>query len=314
MPDEDVTVTLKYASTQSEAGKHTLFLTSIVGGTQGVVTPNTNIPAGASISLPGTPAREGFRFVNWTFDQEVEFADGTTATDLAPKILMPDADLTATSNYESVRHTLTYYIAGADKDPGTVSVQWTAGYKLTAMDRSSEGLQFTGWTLSEGLAPREGFTAESNPIEIVMPDSDAEIKALYEQSGDPVPGPTKYTLTVIRGEEVVNSIEFTEGQKMTLTAAEGLGGRVFKGWTLGEDVKLDESSGPLTGLTIIALMPGHDATVTATYGTADPDPGFHAVHHGRGPEKRRDLPEHHGGKPRSAQAGAGEVIVSALTN
>ena len=95
---------------------------------------------GASVTITAT-VPTGKRFVEWTSESGITFADKTSVT---TTFTMPAGDVTATANYEDIEYTITVNGGAADK----TKAKYGESVTITAEDK--EGKEFVGWKDESG--------------------------------------------------------------------------------------------------------------------------------------------------------------------
>ena len=95
---------------------------------------------GASVTITAT-VPTGKRFVEWTSESGITFADKTSAT---TTFTMPAGDVTVTANYEDIEYTVTVNGGAADK----TKAKYGESVTVTAEDK--EGKEFVGWKDASG--------------------------------------------------------------------------------------------------------------------------------------------------------------------
>ena len=95
---------------------------------------------GDSVTITAT-VPTGKRFVEWTSESGITFADKTSAT---ITFTMPAGDVTVTANYEDIEYTITVNGGAADK----TKAKYGENVTVTAEDK--EGKEFVGWQDESG--------------------------------------------------------------------------------------------------------------------------------------------------------------------
>ena len=127
MPANTVTATANYEDIE--------YTVTVNGGT-GAGT----YKEGASVTITAT-VPTGKRFVEWTSESGITFADKTSAT---TTFSMPAGDVTVTANYEDIEYTITVNGGAADK----TKAKYGESVTVTAEDK--EGKEFVGWQDASG--------------------------------------------------------------------------------------------------------------------------------------------------------------------
>lgn len=94
---------------------------------------------GASVTITAT-VPTGKRFVEWTSESGITFADKTSAT---TTFTMPAGDVTVTANYEDIEYTITV-------NGGTGGGTYKQGDEVTVTAEDKEGKEFKGWKDESG--------------------------------------------------------------------------------------------------------------------------------------------------------------------
>ena len=94
----------------------------------------------ASVTITAT-VPTGKRFVEWTSESGITFADKTSVT---TTFTMPAGDVTVTANYEDIEYTITVNGGAADK----TKAKYSESVTVTAEDK--EGKEFVGWKDESG--------------------------------------------------------------------------------------------------------------------------------------------------------------------
>ena len=107
---------------------------------------------GDSVTITAT-VPTGKRFVEWTSESGITFADKTSVT---TTFSMPAGDVTATANYEDIEYTITVNGGAADK----TKAKYGESVTVTAEDK--EGKEFVGWQDESGkiVSTQKEYTFE----------------------------------------------------------------------------------------------------------------------------------------------------------
>ena len=107
---------------------------------------------GASVTITAT-VPTGKRFVEWTSESGITFADKTSVT---TTFTMPAGDVTATANYEDIEYTINLNGGAADK----TKAKYGESVTVTAEDK--EGKEFVGWQDETGkiVSTKKEYTFE----------------------------------------------------------------------------------------------------------------------------------------------------------
>ena len=192
---------------------------SIDGNGSGTASPSAAV-VGTEITLTATP-NTGYRFKEW----EV-ISGGVVITN--NKFTMPDGNVEVKAIFEKdappapTEYTVTVTSGGN----GTASVSHAkavVGTEITLTAMPDTGYRFKEWEVISG-----GVAITNNKF--TMPDSNVEVRALFEK--DAPPAPTEYTVTVTSGGNGTASVSHAKavvGTEITLTATPDTGYR-FKEW------------------------------------------------------------------------------------
>ena len=210
---------LSITITNAPAAEHTITVTTAGGGTASA--SSTSATAGTEITLTATP-NTGYHFKEW----QVESPAGLVITN--NKFTMPDSNVAIKAIFEEdspfapTKHTVTVKTDGngiAFASP----LLAVAGTEITLTAMPKKGYHFKEWQVISG-----GVAIENNKF--LMPDSNVEVKAVFEK--DAPPAPTKYTVTVTTeggGTASASPAKIAAGTEITLTATPNTGYH-FKEW------------------------------------------------------------------------------------
>ena len=210
---------LSITITNAPAAEHTITVTTAGGGTASA--SSTSATAGTEITLTATP-NTGYHFKEW----QVESLAGLVITN--NKFTMPDSNVAIKAIFEEdspfapTKHTVTVKTDGngiAFASP----LLAVAGTEITLTAMPKKGYHFKEWQVISG-----GVAIENNKF--LMPDSNVEVKAVFEK--DAPPAPTKYTVTVTTeggGTASASPAKIAAGTEITLTATPNTGYH-FKEW------------------------------------------------------------------------------------
>ena len=228
-PEENVTIT----ATFEKRNEHTITFDAN-GGSEPEDLPEevtTAMPAkkvlhGSEYSLPECEfiAPEGKQFKAWQIgDSEYAVNDPVTVTaDITVKALWEDAPPAPTE----------YTVTVTNDGNGTASAspaKAVAGTAIALTATPNTGYHFKEWEVMSG-----GVSIENNKF--LMPDSNVEVKAIFEEDAPPVPdeytvrfnanggGGTMADVTGVSGSYTLPACGFTEPE-----------GKQFKGWSTGAD-------------------------------------------------------------------------------
>ena len=199
MPNNNVEVKAIFEEdTPPAPTEHTVTVTSGGNGTASA-SPSKAV-AGAEITLSATPDK-GYHLKEW----EVESPTGLVITN--NKFLMPDSDveIKATFEEDAPPAPTEYTITVTNDGNGTASAspaKAVAGTEITLTAMPNEGYHFKEWQVISGdvTIVDDKFT---------MPDSNVEVKAIFEEDAPPAPtDPAKPSISVT-GTYTYNGSEHT---------------------------------------------------------------------------------------------------------
>ena len=189
---------LSITITNAPAAEHTITVTTAGGGTASA--SSTSATAGTEITLTATP-NTGYHFKEW----QVESLAGLVITN--NKFTMPDSNVAIKAIFEEdspfapTKHTVTVKTDGngiAFASP----LLAVAGTEITLTAMPKEGYHFKEWQVISG-----GVVIENNKF--LMPDSNVEVKAVFEKDAPPAPtDPGKPSISVT-GAYTYNGSEHT---------------------------------------------------------------------------------------------------------
>ena len=189
---------LSITITNAPAAEHTITVTTAGGGTASA--SSTSATAGTEITLTATP-NTGYHFKEW----QVESLAGLVITN--NKFTMPDSNVTIKAIFEEdspfapTKHTVTVKTDGngiAFASP----LLAVAGTEITLTAMPKKGYHFKEWQVISG-----GVAIENNKF--LMPDSNVEVKAVFEKDAPPAPtDPGKPSISVT-GAYTYNGSEHT---------------------------------------------------------------------------------------------------------
>ena len=210
---------LSITITNAPSAEHTITVTTAGGGTASA--SSTSATSGTEITLTATP-NTGYHFKEW----QVESPAGLVITN--NKFTMPDSNVAIKAIFEEdspfapTKHTVTVKTDGngiAFASP----LLAVAGTEITLTAMPKEGYHFKEWQVISG-----GVAIENNKF--LMPDTNVEVKAFFEEGAPPAP--TKYTVTVTTeggGTASASPAKTAAGTEITLTATPNTGYH-FKEW------------------------------------------------------------------------------------
>ena len=250
---------LSITITNAPAAEHTITVTTAGGGTASA--SSTSATAGTEITLTATP-NTGYHFKEW----QVESLAGLVITN--NKFTMPDSNVAIKAIFEEdspfapTKHTVTVKTDGngiAFASP----LLAVAGTEITLTAMPKKGYHFKEWQVISG-----GVAIENNKF--LMPDTNVEIKAFFEEGAPPAP--TKYTVTVTTeggGTASASPAKTAAGTEITLTATPNTGYH-FKEWQVESPAGLVITNNKFT-------MPDSNVEVNAVFEKDAPpaptDPG-----------------------------------------
>ena len=189
---------LSITITNAPAAEHTVTVTTAGGGTASA--SSTSATAGTEITLTATP-NTGYHFKEW----QVESLAGLVITN--NKFTMPDSNVAIKAIFEEdspfapTKHTVTVKTDGngiAFASP----LLAVAGTEITLTAMPKKGYHFKEWQVISG-----GVAIENNKF--LMPDSNVEVKAVFEKDAPPAPtNPGKPSISVT-GAYTYNGSEHT---------------------------------------------------------------------------------------------------------
>ena len=238
---------LSITITNAPAAEHTITVTTAGGGTASA--SSTSATAGTEITLTATP-NTGYHFKEW----QVESLAGLVITN--NKFTMPDSNVTIKAIFEEdspfapTKHTVTVKTDGngiAFASP----LLAVAGTEITLTAMPKEGYHFKEWQAISG-----GVAIENNKF--LMPDTNVEVKAFFEEGAPPAP--TKYTVTVTTeggGTASASPAKAAAGTEITLTATPNTGYH-FKEWQVESLAGLVITNNKFT-------MPDSNVTIKAIF-------------------------------------------------
>ncbi|MEQ3215634.1 InlB B-repeat-containing protein, partial [Hominifimenecus microfluidus] len=229
MPNNNVEVKAIFEEdTPPAPTEHTVTVTS--GGNGTASASPAKAVAGAEITLSATPDK-GYHLKEW----EVESPTGLVITN--NKFLMPDSNVEVKAIFEEdappapTEFTITVKTDGN----GTASAspaKAVAGTEITLTAMPNEGYHFKEWQVISG-----GVAIENNKF--LMPDSNVEVKAIFEE--DAPPAPTEHTVTVTssgNGTASASPSKAVAGAEITLTATPDKGYHLKEWQVISGDVTI----------------------------------------------------------------------------
>ena len=189
---------LSITITNAPAAEHTITVTTAGGGTASA--SSTSATAGTEITLTATP-NTGYHFKEWQVESPARLVITNN------KFTMPDSNVAIKAIFEEdspfapTQHTVTVKTDGngiAFASP----LLAVAGTEITLTAMPKEGYHFKEWQAISG-----GVAIENNKF--LMPDSNVEVKAVFEKDAPPAPtDPGKPSISVT-GAYTYNGSEHT---------------------------------------------------------------------------------------------------------
>lgn len=210
---------LSITITNAPAAEHTITVTTAGGGTASA--SSTSATAGTEITLTATP-NTGYHFKEW----QVESPAGLVITN--NKFTMPDSNVAIKAIFEEdspfapTKHTVTVKTDGngiAFASP----LLAVAGTEITLTAMPKKGYHFKEWQVMSG-----GMTIKDNKF--IMPDTNVEIKAIFEEDAPPAPTEFIVTFDGNGGTPSVGSMTTTDRKLTSLPSASRSGSYSFYGW------------------------------------------------------------------------------------
>ena len=272
MPDSEVEIKAIFEEDAPASTEYTITVTAEGGGTASA--SSTSATAGTEITLTATPDT-GYHFKEWQV-----ISGGVSIKD--NKFTMPNNNVEIKAIFEKdapptpTEYTVTVTTEGG----GTASASPTkaaAGTEITLTATPNTGYHFKEWQVISG-----NVTIKDDKL--LMPDSNVEIKAIFEK--DAPPTPTEYTVTVTSGGNGTASAspaKAVAGAEITLTAMPNEGYH-FKEWQVisgGVSIKNNKFTMPNNNVEVKAIFEEdtppapteHTVTVTSGgNGTASASP------------------------------------------
>ena len=209
---------LSIAIAKAAPTEHTVTVTS--GGNGTASASPAKAAAGTEITLTATP-NTGYHFKEW----QVISGNVTIKDD---KFLMPDSNVEVKAIFEEdappapTEHTVTV-TSGGNGTASASPAKAAAGTEITLTATPNTGYHFKEWQVISG-----NVTIKDDKF--LMPDSNVEVKAIFEE--DAPPAPTEFTITVKtdgNGTASASPAKAVAGTEITLTAMPNEGYH-FKEW------------------------------------------------------------------------------------
>ena len=198
--------------------KYTVTVTTEGGGTASA--SPAKIAAGTEITLTATP-NTGYHFKEWQV-----INGGVTIKD--DKFLMPDTNVEIKAIFEedAPPAPTEFTITVKTDENGTASASHAkaaAGTEITLTATPQIGYHFKEWQVMSG-----GMTIKDNKF--IMPDTNVEIKAIFEEDAPPAPTEFIVTFDGNGGTPSVGSMTTTDRKLTSLPSASRSGSYSFYGW------------------------------------------------------------------------------------
>ena len=245
MPDSDVEVKAVF---EKDAPAPTEFIVTVTSGGNGTASAShVKAVAGTEITLTATP-KTGYHFKEWqVMSGNVTIKDN--------KFIMPSANVEVKAIFEEDAPAPTEFIvtvtSGGNGTASASPAKAAAGTEITLTATPNTGYHFKEWQVISG-----NVTIKDDKF--LMPDSNVEIKAIFEK--DAPPTPTEYTVTVTSGGNGTASASPAKaiaGAEITLTATPDKGYHL-KEWQVESPTGLVITNNKFT-------MPDSDVEIKATF-------------------------------------------------
>ena len=214
-----------------------IFYVNVTGG----VADKASAEYGETVTITANAPAEGMKFVGWTTESGVVFADASAKT---TTFTMPGKAVKVTANYEGVSVNPSYTIR---VDGGTADkTEAKAGEVVTITAATYSNSRFTEW-VSDGVTITDATSATTT---FVMPANDVTIKGNFA---------SLYNVHVIGGSADKSQAVYGETVTITADIPEGM---EFVEWTTESGVVFADSKATTTTFT----MPGYSVLdITAIY-------------------------------------------------
>jgi len=245
MPAADVTVQPLFGDVNYTITGTNCSVVSPSGGTAiygQTVTMQATIPS-------GQPATE--YDITWSSNPSVTITKSGSNVAQAT-FQMPANNITVTATVTRKTYNITTNYATA-KVSGTTVTKAAMGQvvTITAQDRTSAGLVFVRWNVSNNIVDLGSATNATTTF--TMPSGDVTVTAYYEYKIN-----TTNTVATVNGNVVTHA---PAGTNVTFTANPPASGTIFKKQT----VTYNGSSTDVTQSTYVLTMPAYEVTVVAVY-------------------------------------------------
>ena len=180
---------------------------------------------GELITITADTPATGYRFVNWTSDDDVDFDDEDEAE---TTFEMPASDVTVTANFEQIPPTpFTVTVTGGTASPSSA----LQGATVTVTATVPSGYRFTGWTvLSGGVSLSNANNATTT---FIMGTANVALNANFAPIDQPPVLPQEFTISFNAngGTGTMPAVRVTEGANAIIPAnAFTRAGYEFAGW------------------------------------------------------------------------------------
>ena len=244
---------LSITITKAPAAEYTVTVTTVGGGTASASSAKAVV--GTEIRLTAKPD-EGYRFKEW----QVISGDVTIVDD---KFTMPDSEVEIKAIFEKDAPAPTEFIvtvtSGGNGTASASPAKAAAGSEITLTATPNTGYHFKEWQVISG-----NVTIKDDKF--LMPDSNVEVKAIFEE--DVPPAPTEHTVTVTssgNGTASASPAKAVAGAEITLSATPDKGYHL-KEWQVisgGVSIKDNKFTMPNNNVEIKAIFE-KDAPPTPT--------------------------------------------------
>ena len=244
---------LSITITKAAPTEHTVTVTTEGGGTASA--SPAKAAAGTEITLTAMP-NEGYHFKEWqVISGNVTIKDN--------KFTMPDSDVEVKAVFEKDAPAPTEFIvtvtSGGNGTASASPAKAAAGTEITLTATPNTGYHFKEWQVISG-----NVTIKDDKF--LMPDSNVEVKAIFEE--DAPPAPTEHTVTVTssgNGTASASPAKAVAGAEITLSATPDKGYHL-KEWQVisgGVSIKDNKFTMPNNNVEIKAIFE-KDAPPTPT--------------------------------------------------
>ncbi|MDO4792845.1 MAG: InlB B-repeat-containing protein [Filifactor alocis] len=199
----------------------------------------TTAESGESVDVTADPAPIGQRFVRWSSDKEVTFADATAPS---TTFAMPESDVTITANFAPIGIVIVKFDSwrGSSVPPASVA----PGNPIPEPTPPTRaGYSFEGWYTDGAYTTPWNF---SDPVTGNM--------TLYAKWTE-----KEYTITVVGGSASQTTAK--RGERVDITADSAPSGQHFIGWSSDVPTFFGNHIQPVSDF----YMPASDVTITAHF-------------------------------------------------